>query len=191
VPRWAALPRTFNSKGFVMDQTSPDNSSKVSITSGQDTNIGGDAVGRDKITHIYYAPGQPTSGSDELTAERRKAYQSLWTMLEDLHIKLRTDSIGKREFHEHLTAVNAFILKNSLHLDKAHGQLASDYIKGVFGLSELIARSKDKRAKRHWAATHALPEDTLAEYEEIKAAWSSVDTLRDRLTTEFRAILQL
>lgn len=164
--------------------------SGVSISTGQNANINGDVIGRDKIINNYYGQGQPASASAEFAAEQRKTYQALWAMLEEVHLKLRADTISEDEFSQHLTAINSFILKNSLHIEKSHGLLASDYIKSIFELSGLIASSNDKRAKRKWASTDALPDDTLAEYETLKMAWASVDTKRDELTKAIRAVLQ-
>lgn len=154
-----------------------------------DINVGGDVVGRDKIVHIH--PEQPrVTGRQQFSAERRAVYERLWGMLEEVHVKVRTDSLGRREFDELLTEVNAFSLKNSLHLDKAHSALAAQYLEHVFRLSRLVARSRDKRIRQSWMRTAELPPASLDEYEELKAAWSEVDRARETLINEFRRVLQ-
>lgn len=111
-------------------------------------------------------------------------------MLEEVHVKVRTDSLGRREFDELLTEVNAFSLKNSLHLDKAHSALAAQYLEHVFRLSRLVAQSRDKRIRQSWIITAELPPDSLDEYVELKAAWSEVDRARETLINEIRRVLQ-
>jgi hypothetical protein len=156
-----------------------------------DINVGGDVVGRDKIVHIHYEPEQPmVTGQRQFSTERRAVYERLWSMLEEVHVKIRTDALGRREFDELLTEVNAFSLKNSLHLDGAHSALASQYLEHVFRLSQLVAQSRDTRIQQSWAITADLPADTLEEYEELQQAWREVDQARDALIVEFRHVLQ-
>ena len=156
-----------------------------------DIHVGGDVVGRDKIVHIHYEPEPPqVTGRQQFSTERRAVYERLWSMLEEVHVKVRTDALGRREFDELLTAVNAFCLKNSLHLAKAHSALASQYLEHVFRLSQLVAQSRDKRVQQSWAITADLPADTLQEYDELQQAWREVDRARETLLVEFRHVLQ-
>lgn len=156
-----------------------------------DINIEGDVVGRDKITHIHYDSVQPpVTGQQQFSDERRLVYTRLWEMLEEVHVKVRTDSLGRRAFDELLTEVNAFRLKNSLHLDKSHSALAGRYLTHLFRLSQLVAESRDKRVQRSWEVTEDLPPEALEEYDELKAAWREVDQARETLMVEFRHVLQ-
>ncbi len=168
-----------------------DRSGGADLDAQGDIHVGGDVVGRDKIVHIHYEPEQPVAtGQQQFSAERRAVYEQLWDMLEEVHVKVRTDSLGRRAFDELLTEVNAFCLKNSLHLDKAHSTLAAQYLEHVFRLSKLVAQSRDKRIRQNWAITAELPRDSLDEYDELKAAWNAVDQAREKLINEFRRVLQ-
>ena len=156
-----------------------------------DINVDGDVVGRDKIVHLHYSPGPPAAtGRQQFSAERRTVYEQLWARLEEVHVKVRTDALGRHDFDELLTEVNAFSLKNALHLDKAHSALAAEYLQHVFRLSQLVAQSRDKRVQQSWAITADLPADTLEEYEELRAAWREADRVREALIVEFRGVLQ-
>jgi hypothetical protein len=176
------------------DPESTDNTNRsggAELNARGDVNVDGDVVGRDKITHIHYGPRQPAAtGRQQFSAERRVVYERLWAMLEEVHVKVRTDSLGRHDFDELLTEVNAFSLKNSLHLDKAHSALAAEYLQHVFHLSQLVAQSRDKRVQQSWVITADLPADTLEEYEELRAAWHEVDRARETLIMEFRRALQ-
>ena len=177
--------------------TDPDPTNSSQRSGGTDLNAqgdittGGDMVGRDKITHIHYESAQPVAtGQQQYSAERRAVYLRLWEMLEEVHVKIRTDSLGRQEFDELITTVNAFSLKNSLHLDKAHSAAAAEYLQHVFRLSQLVAQSRDKRIQESWNITADLPADTLEEYQELRTAWGEVDRTREKLIAEFRHVLQ-
>lgn len=122
--------------------------------------------------------------------ERRHVYKELWDMLEEMHLNMRSDEMGREEFTSRITRVNSFVLKNSLYIDKKDSQLATQYINSVFELSKLIKRSRDKRAKRDWDITSELPPDTLAEADTIKAAWNTVNEHRDRVVAKFQRVLK-
>jgi hypothetical protein len=162
----------------------------VDLNAGSDVNVGGDVVGRDKITNIHYDAVPPMTGAQKFSDERRSAYARLWDMLEELHVKLRTEALGEEDFDQLVTNVNAFSLKNSLYLEKDHSALASLYLDEVFRLSQLVAQSRNKRLQRKWAKTDRLPPDVIEEYEEIQAAWAKVDKARDTLVNEFRRELE-
>jgi hypothetical protein len=156
-----------------------------------DIHVEGDVVGRDKIVHVHYEPEPPkVTARQQFSIERRAVYERLWSMLEEVHVKVRTDALGRREFDELLAEVNAFCLKNSLHLAKAHSVLAGQYLADVFHLSQLVAQSRDKRVQQSWAITADLPADTLQEYDELQQAWREVDQARETLLVEFRHVLQ-
>ncbi len=156
-----------------------------------DVNVGGDVVGRDKIIHLHYDGVSPAmTGAQQFSDERRSVYVQMWNMLEDVHVKLRTETLGEATFDQLVTMVNAFSLKNSLYLEKDHGALVSLYLEEVFRLSQLVAQSRNKRLQRKWAITDRLPPDVTEEYEEIRSAWAKVDKARDTLVTEFRRVLQ-
>jgi hypothetical protein len=172
-------------------ETGEGRSGGADLSAQGDINVGGDVVGRDKITHIHYESTQPAvSGQQQFSAERRAVYERLWGMLEEVHVKVRTDSLVRQEFDELITEVNAFCLKNSLHLEKAHSALAVEYLQHVFRLRQLVTQSRDKRIQQSWSITADLPPDTLEEYEELKAAWREVDRARETLIVEFRRVLQ-
>lgn len=127
--------------------------------------------------------------SQKFQGDRELAYRQLWEKLEDVHLKARTDSVGKREFDALVKDVNAYILKNSLYIEKIDSKLSIEYLDSVWKLSQLVAKSKDKRVKNEWTITGPLPADTLDEYKELQAAWKVADESRDKVVSRFQSIL--
>ena len=127
--------------------------------------------------------------SQKFQGDRELAYKQLWEKLEDVHLKARTDSVGKREFDELVKDVNAYILKNSLYIEKTDSKLSTEYLDSVWKVSQLVARSKDKRVKNEWTKTGPLPADALDEYKELQAAWKAVDESRNKVVSRFHNIL--
>jgi len=146
------------------------------------------------LAAIFIGYRQWKSQRDQIRSQkfqegRGLAYEQLWEKLEDVHLKVRTDSVGRREFDELVKGVNAYVLKNSLYVEKADSKLTTEYLGSVWKVSQLVAKSKDKRIKKEWAVTSPLPADALDEYKELQAAWNVVDELRDKLVSRFQNIL--
>lgn len=96
---------------------------------------------------------------------------------------------GKSEFDGLVKDVNVYILKNSLYIEKTDQKLAKEYLDSVWAVSQLIAKSKDKRVKSEWTKTSQLPAEALSEYKELQAVWKAVDESRDKVVSRFQSIL--
>lgn len=127
--------------------------------------------------------------SQKFQGDRELAYKQLWEKLEEVHLKVRTDSVGKREFDDLVKDVNTYVLKNSLYIEKTDSKLSTEYLDSVWKVSQLIAKSKDKRVKNEWTKTSPLPADALDEYKELQAAWKVVNESRDKVVSRFHNIL--
>ena len=108
--------------------------------------------------------------SQKFQGDRELAYKPLWEKLEDMHLKVRTDSVGKSEFDELVQDVNAYVLKNSLYVEKADSKLTAEYLDSVWKVSQLVAKSKNKRIKNEWSITGPLPAEALDEYKKLQTA---------------------
>jgi hypothetical protein len=127
--------------------------------------------------------------SQKFQEGRELAYKQLWEKLEEVHLKVRSDSVGKRDFDELVQEVNAYLLKNSLYVAKADRKLATEYLDAVWKLSQLVAKSKDKRIQSEWAKTGPLPADALDEYRELQTAWKIAEESRDKAVARFQNVL--
>ena len=140
------------------------------------------------IGYRQWKLSQDNSQRNKFQLDRQAAYTKLWDMLESIHVRLRTDQVGKREFEELVTEVNSFLLKNSLYIEKVDTVLASQYLDSVFRLNNLIAKSRTKPIQRVWAKTGPLDPDVLDKHIELRCAWEEVDKYRDKLVTNFRKV---
>lgn len=127
--------------------------------------------------------------SQKFQGDRELAYKQLWEKLEDVHLKIRTDSTSKSEFDELLKDVNTYLLRNSLYIEKTDQKITAEYLDSVWKVNQLIAKSKDKRIKEEWTKTGPLPAEALDEHKELQAAWKVVDEARDRVVSRFQNIL--
>ena len=127
--------------------------------------------------------------SQKFQEDRELAYKQLWEKLEDVHLKVCTDLVGKSEFDELVQDVNAYVLKNSLYVEKADSKLTAEYLDSVWKVSQLVAKSKNKRIKNEWSITGPLPADALDEYKELQTAWKVVEELCDKVVARFQSIL--
>lgn len=127
--------------------------------------------------------------SQKFQGDRELVYKELWGKLEDVHLKVRTDSVGKSEFDELVKEVNTYLLKNSLYIEKTDTKLTTEYLDSVWRVSQFVAKSKDKRIKNEWTKTGPLPADALDEHKELQTAWKIADETRDKLVSRFQSIL--
>ena len=81
------------------------------------------------------------------------------------------------------------LLSSLPNIEKADGKLSIEYLDGVWRISQMVGKSKDKRIKSEWMKTDPLPADALNEYQELQAAWKVVEELRDKIVARFQNVL--
>ena len=133
---------------------------------------------------------QDTEAKKRFQDKRKEIYEKLWEMLEEIHIYIRSGEMNYLDILEKQSEVNSFIIKNSLYIEKEDTDITNCYLTGVIWVSRLIAQSKDKRLKDVWAITSPLSLDSLDEYEQLKLAWTELETFREETISRFQNILK-
>src|SRR5512136_2849213 len=76
------------------------------------------------IGYRQWSRQQKKEGKLKYQTDRKEAYEKLWQLLEQIHVQVRTDSVGKHEFDTLVREVNTFVLKSGLYLEKEDSVLA-------------------------------------------------------------------
>jgi hypothetical protein len=135
------------------------------------------------LSYLQWKRQHDTEAKRKFLDDRKKIYEKLWQMLEEIHIYIRSNSMDYRKIIEKESEVNSYILKNSLFIEKEDTNITKEYLGGVIWVSRLIAQSRDKRLKDAWRLTGSLPLDTLEEFEQLKKAWNELQIFRDKTVT--------
>ncbi|HDN79167.1 MAG TPA: hypothetical protein ENG33_01720 [Chloroflexi bacterium] len=138
------------------------------------------------IGYYQWRRKQDLASYGAFQSEKRAIYKELWRMLENVHIKLRVDTVSWDEFHVLLREVNSYILKHSLYLDEQDRILANRYLDSLWELKRLITRSGDEEAERDWCATRTIPPEVIERVQEIGYVQDEVSQIRKELIKRFR-----
>ena len=130
---------------------------------------------------------QEVSRYSTIFTEKQSAYKELWDKLESVHIKLRTEEVSLTEFNDLVREVNSYILRNGLYIEEKDRRLSSQYLKAVFKMKEVIAKSGDDEAETAMHLTDLGPDEVTAK--EILSVMRAVDESRNLILERFRKVI--
>ncbi len=132
---------------------------------------------------------QDTSRYSTFVTEKHAAYKMLWEKLEEVHIKLRTDSVSYSDFNNLVREVNSYILKNALYLEEQDKELSNQYLKSVFRFKEIISESGDDDAQEAMNVTGNMPLNTIKKIKELQTIMEEVNKIRGTIIERFKKII--
>jgi len=109
--------------------------------------------------------------------EKRAAYITLWSKLEDLHIKIVTRSVSPDVFEKHLVDINTFVIKSSLYLSSSDAQLATKYVETVYRMKKTINEKGNQTVQRRVTNTSVLVRPPKTVQERIREIAKSIGVL--------------
>lgn len=118
---------------------------------------------------------------------RRKAYEGLWQMLEEINLMLRDERGGNPEIHALLRQMNQYFLRNSAYFDDADQKQLNDYLAALDRLRTAVYSSGDEDVEHAWARTWAQMPESLDL--EVRAASQEVDRLRAAIKERVRRVV--
>jgi hypothetical protein len=121
--------------------------------------------------------------------QRGTAYRELWDKLEDAHIRIRTESIGQRDFDDIVLQTNALLIKQSLYVTDGDQALAREYVQALYRLRAVVLKSHDRGARRAMATTAAFTDDEFTAIQEVGTVSDEVTRLRNELISRVRSVL--
>jgi len=133
---------------------------------------------------------QEASRQANFQQEKQQAYKTLWEMLEEVHVNLRTKESGQAKFRGMLTEVNSFILRKSIYLDADVHEWSNDYLKCVRDLKEFIASSGNDAAEASFRNTEALPPSVMERAKDLAILQQRATDARDRILNRCRSVLK-
>jgi len=133
---------------------------------------------------------QDAARSGTYVTEKQSAYKELWVMLENVHIKLRTDEVSQQEFRILVLEVNSYILRQSLYLDDYDRELSNQYLKAVRRMKEAVLEFGDEESEFEAVTTGAMPAEVITFAKEYRESVRQVDQLRGKLVERFRTIVR-
>ena len=126
---------------------------------------------------------QKHSRLSDFDTARRKAYENLWSKLEEVNLRLRDQSADNRTLHTQLKDANTFFLQNSLYLEESEQGFINDYISALHHLRSLIYTSSNENVVSVWEQTGVM---TPEFDEKINLAVKDVDSIRQKLKSRIR-----
>lgn len=141
------------------------------------------------VTIIIQQRNRKSDKGQGFITDRQNTYKRLWEMLEDAHVKLRTqEELDEGQFKELLSNINAFILKNSLYLEDGDQALANRYLKAIRHMRDLIIEADNPELQDAMEITGAIPVEPEA-MQELRQAVTETDGLRNELLERFRKFI--
>jgi len=130
---------------------------------------------------------QERSRREEYTASKRKAYEGLWNMLEEVNLQLRENKGNNPALHAQLKSANTFFLQHSLYLDESEQDLINKYIAALHRLRTAIYTSGDEDVTDVWRVTGSgIPTDLDRE---LGDAAKEVSLLREKIKSRVREVV--
>jgi len=122
-------------------------------------------------------------------ALRHKAYQQLWTTLENAHVAIRTGRPEPAQIKALDREINTFRLYNSVYLEPEDLTLSNRYFNSVIELAGIIAKSGSEELAERFENTNAFTESEVREIEGLAEANRKAEQMRNALVERVRAIL--
>ena len=142
------------------------------------------------VGYYQWKRSQEQKRHDAFVAENRTTYIELWHKLEDVHVKLRTNTVSLDDFRIAVRDVNSFILRNSLYLDDLDRTLSNEYLNRVYDFALVVKESGDSRANEAMAQTLPIQPEVTRSAKEITRAQNTVDEARNVMIQRFRKIIR-
>ena len=133
---------------------------------------------------------QTNAREDEFRKQQREAYKGLWDKLEDVHVKLRVDTVPKEDFRAMTRDVNTYILKNNLHLETEDRELANQYLDRVRKFVEIVESSGVEAAMQTLENTGILTADVCRNIRELDESQTDMEKIREALIERYRKVLK-
>ncbi|MFN0138780.1 MAG: hypothetical protein ACKVQW_01670 [Pyrinomonadaceae bacterium] len=123
--------------------------------------------------------------------EKQTVYKELWEKLEEVHLKLRIESVEKSDFKDLLFGVNSYILKKQLFLEKDDQTLVNQYLQSVYELADAIKMYGDEETQ--WGFQTSLPGRAPDEVQKVArkliSSIKETEEIRDSLILRFKKII--
>lgn len=125
--------------------------------------------------------------------ERQAAYRSLWKQLEELHLAVRSGTIGGDAVAELVRGVNVQMMHAALVLDRDETVRVTAYLDALTRLHGLLAAAEANEsradAQRAMQTTGAVPDDVLSQVDGLMDATTAVTRARDVVLGHIRTVL--
>jgi hypothetical protein len=107
---------------------------------------------------------------------RRKASEALWSKLEEVNLRLRSESPATvATLPTLLQEVNSLFIANSLYLEDGQQSAIHEYVQEMYKMSEVVG-SHDEDVRSNWRSTAAMPPDPKSP--ELREAFARLSRLR-------------
>lgn len=130
---------------------------------------------------------QDATRSGGFQSQKQQTYKELWDKLENIHVRLRTETVGNEDFRSLVRDVNSYILKNGLYLENDDQQLADQYLSKVREFTNLVAASNSPDAKIALEDTAAeIPPQVIQSVRDLERIQSEVNQIREKILVRYR-----
>ena len=116
-------------------------------------------------------------------------YRRLWSLIEEVHLEIRTGTVDRARFKAHLLEVNSFLLRNSLELAKEDRELVQRYLLLLYQVRVLSSRVPG--ARMAFALSSIIPPRVAARAAGLVEAQEKLVAVRERLIETIRMRLGL
>lgn len=155
---------------------------RIAVTNQRiDTNV--ESIRADVKKLVEYHEKE-TPGRQRFAADHRAAYKELWTRLQEVHIKLRTEEVDLETFRHLLREVNSFLLRQSLLIEEEDRTLAARYLQALYQFKEALFDTGDESAKDAWADTAPVPKETISMARQLRQLDAEVKRQHDLLAAK-------
>jgi hypothetical protein len=128
-----------------------------------------------------------SDASKSFRKDRSIAYKKLWSMVEDIHVKIRTSEVTDEEFHGFVREINAYVLKSHIFFEDDIQKVANEYLVAVRELKDSIEVTGDRKAMKDFYATKEhVGLNMLKTDEKFAKSRARVDLLRADLIQRVR-----
>jgi hypothetical protein len=132
---------------------------------------------------------QETTRESEFRTQKQQTYKELWEMLEDVHVRLRTEVVESDEFSSLIRGVNSYILKRGLYLENDDQALANQYLAKVREFTNQVASSDSADAKQAVHDTETIPTKIILNVRELGKIQAEVNQIREEILVRYRKVL--
>jgi hypothetical protein len=111
----------------------------------------------------------------EYLKNKQLVYKELWEKLEDIHVRLRTEIMGKPEFRNSIIEINSYILRNQIFLEDTDQEQTNEYLKTIYELAKVIKASGYEEIEGTTSETldnTPVSKKDAPHYEEIEEDWA-------------------
>jgi hypothetical protein len=127
--------------------------------------------------------------STTFSARRKTAYEELWSRIEEIHVKIRTEEVEDEAFSLLLRGMNTYIFQNSAYLDEALHDLANTYLLLLMDVRCVLTEAADEDAARAFEDTGPISYSALVPARQMRDLVEKAEGVRAELLRRVRAAL--